>query len=182
MQTGFGAKLRELRQEKGMTLRSLAEAAAFEADFVFSEAVSYHVVPEERAFYYGALKRLAHVPGSVLFFSASLAETEREFCGTNPPYPSWAHGAPHRLRARDAHHPRRIFNSRWSEDDRASKHCDWSLLCLADTLWPADYRLQVRRPPLRPSIFLAVSRDRAHVAPSVWSIGHSRDRRERWTA
>jgi transcriptional regulator with XRE-family HTH domain len=33
MQTGFGAKLRELRQKKGMTLRSLAEAAG--VDFTY---------------------------------------------------------------------------------------------------------------------------------------------------
>jgi transcriptional regulator with XRE-family HTH domain len=33
MQTGFGAKLRELRQEKGLTLRSLAEAAG--VDFTY---------------------------------------------------------------------------------------------------------------------------------------------------
>ncbi|GEM_PF-2117642 len=33
MQDGFGAKLRELRQEKGMTLRSLAEAAG--VDFTY---------------------------------------------------------------------------------------------------------------------------------------------------
>ena len=33
MQDGFGAKLRELRQEKGMTLRALAEAAG--VDFTY---------------------------------------------------------------------------------------------------------------------------------------------------
>src|SRR5208337_2487069 len=33
MQTGFGAKLRELRQEKGLTLRALAEAAG--VDFTY---------------------------------------------------------------------------------------------------------------------------------------------------
>jgi transcriptional regulator with XRE-family HTH domain len=33
MRTGFGAKLRELRQEKGLTLRSLAEAAG--VDFTY---------------------------------------------------------------------------------------------------------------------------------------------------
>lgn len=33
MQTGFGTKLRELRQERGMTLRALAEAAG--VDFTY---------------------------------------------------------------------------------------------------------------------------------------------------
>jgi transcriptional regulator with XRE-family HTH domain len=33
METGFGARLRELRQEKGMTLRALAEAAG--VDFTY---------------------------------------------------------------------------------------------------------------------------------------------------
>jgi len=33
METGFGARLRELRQEKGMTLRTLAEAAG--VDFTY---------------------------------------------------------------------------------------------------------------------------------------------------
>jgi transcriptional regulator with XRE-family HTH domain len=33
METGFGARLRELRQERGMTLRSLAEAAG--VDFTY---------------------------------------------------------------------------------------------------------------------------------------------------
>jgi len=44
MQTGFGAKLRELRQKKGMTLRALAEAAG--VDFTYlskieNERVNY---------------------------------------------------------------------------------------------------------------------------------------------
>lgn len=58
---------------------SLAEAQEFGAAFVFSEAVAYHVLPNELDFYYTALKRLASVPGSVLLISVRLADIDSEY-------------------------------------------------------------------------------------------------------
>lgn len=59
--------------------QALEEAEAFGASFVFSEAVSYHVMPKELAFYFGALERLARAPGCVLFFSVRIADVESEY-------------------------------------------------------------------------------------------------------
>lgn len=59
--------------------RSLADAADFKAAFLFSEAVDYHVVPDELGFYYDALKRLVGAPGSRLLLSVRIAEPEHEF-------------------------------------------------------------------------------------------------------
>ncbi|HEY1836998.1 MAG TPA: hypothetical protein VGG36_05025 [Rhizomicrobium sp.] len=58
---------------------SLAAAAAFGASFLFSEAVDYHVVPDECEFYYTALKRLVNLPGSRLLLSVRMDETEHEY-------------------------------------------------------------------------------------------------------
>lgn len=59
--------------------QSLAEAEAFGASILFSEAVDYHVVPEELDFYYSALLRLVHLPGARLLLSVRMADTDREY-------------------------------------------------------------------------------------------------------
>src|ERR1700749_745051 len=58
---------------------SLAAAETFGASILFSEAVDYHVVPDELKYYYRALLRLAHRPGSRLLLSVRLADDEREY-------------------------------------------------------------------------------------------------------
>lgn len=58
---------------------ALAAAEAFGAAFLFSEAVDYHVVPDELDFYYGTLKRLVHMPDSRLLLSVRIADTEHEY-------------------------------------------------------------------------------------------------------
>jgi SAM-dependent methyltransferase len=70
--------------------QSLADAEAFGASFLFSEAVDYHVVPDELDFYYTALKRLVHLPGSSLLLSVRMADVEHEYiqgCWARP----WEH-------------------------------------------------------------------------------------------
>ena len=53
---------------------SLAAATAFEADVVYSTAVSYHVHPSETPLYYGNLQRLTAKPGARLFFDVSISD------------------------------------------------------------------------------------------------------------
>lgn len=52
---------------------SVADAAAWNADIVCSSAVSYHVHPDEAALYFGNLTKIAHRPGTTLFFDASVS-------------------------------------------------------------------------------------------------------------
>lgn len=54
--------------------RSLAEAARFDAAFVFASAVAYCVQPDENDEFLRNLARLAHRPGAVLFFDTKMAE------------------------------------------------------------------------------------------------------------
>lgn len=53
---------------------AVAEAVAFDADFVFSSSVCTHVHPDEAATYFGNLARLAHRPGAHLWFDAAIAD------------------------------------------------------------------------------------------------------------
>lgn len=52
----------------------LARAEAFNADFVFSWAVAFHVHPDENGFYMRALARLTHKSGAILFFNTKIAD------------------------------------------------------------------------------------------------------------
>ena len=61
--------------------QSLAAAQAFETSFLFSEAVDYHVVPDELGFYYDALCRLASAPGCSLLLGVRLADSVTEYMG-----------------------------------------------------------------------------------------------------
>ena len=58
---------------------SLAMAAAFEADFVVSNAVSYHVHPDETDDYFANLARICAKPGARLMFDAKLADEPVRF-------------------------------------------------------------------------------------------------------
>ncbi len=58
---------------------ALAEAETFGASFLFSEAVDYHVVPDELDFYYATLLRLTRAPGSTLLLSVRMADTDHEY-------------------------------------------------------------------------------------------------------
>ncbi len=53
---------------------SVAAAAAFAPDIVYSTAVSYHVHPSETPVYYGNLQRIAAKPGARLFFDVSISD------------------------------------------------------------------------------------------------------------
>jgi SAM-dependent methyltransferase len=53
---------------------SMREAVAFDADIVCSNAVSYHVHPDEAPLYFANLARLAHKPGATLFFDVSVSD------------------------------------------------------------------------------------------------------------
>jgi len=53
---------------------AIAEAEAFGADFVYSNAVCYQVHPEEQGTYFGNLLRLARKPGSRLVFNCMVAD------------------------------------------------------------------------------------------------------------
>ena len=66
-------------REKNAQLDSISEAsieaaAAFEADRVISNAVSYHVHPDELKTYYSNLVRMTVKRGSILLFDAKLSE------------------------------------------------------------------------------------------------------------
>jgi SAM-dependent methyltransferase len=54
--------------------KSVARAAKFAPDFVYSSAVSYHVHPDEAAAYYANLSKIAHKSGAVLFFDATVSD------------------------------------------------------------------------------------------------------------
>jgi hypothetical protein len=58
---------------------ALEAAEAFGASFLFSEAVDYHVVPDELDYYYRTLLRLVHVPGSALLLSVRIGDVEQEY-------------------------------------------------------------------------------------------------------
>lgn len=58
---------------------SVAAASDFGASFVFSHAVAKNVVRSELPFYLAALRRIAHAPGCILYFSAKLADKEFEY-------------------------------------------------------------------------------------------------------
>lgn len=53
---------------------SVAEAADWGADIVYSSAVSYHVHPNEAAAYFANLAKIAGKPGTLLFFDASVSD------------------------------------------------------------------------------------------------------------
>jgi len=53
---------------------ALAAAAAFAADFVYSNVVCVHVHPDETDAYFRNLARLTHAPGARLIFNAALFE------------------------------------------------------------------------------------------------------------
>ncbi len=54
---------------------TVAEAAAWGADIVCSNAVSYHVHRDEAGTYFGNLAKIAGKPGTLLFFDASVSDT-----------------------------------------------------------------------------------------------------------
>jgi SAM-dependent methyltransferase len=58
---------------------ALASAESFGAAFVVCEAVDYHVFPDELGFFYRALARLTHRPGSVLLLGVRIAYVEIEY-------------------------------------------------------------------------------------------------------
>ncbi len=58
---------------------SVTRGAAFGADFVFSNAVSYHVHPDETAMYFGNLVKLMGKPGAGLFFDVKITEEPVRF-------------------------------------------------------------------------------------------------------
>jgi SAM-dependent methyltransferase len=58
---------------------ALADAEAFRTNFLFSEAVDYHVVPDELDFYYAALRRLVDAPSARLLLSVRMASTDHEY-------------------------------------------------------------------------------------------------------
>jgi len=53
---------------------SVREAATFGADFVYSSAVSYHVLPDEAPPYFRNLSTICWRPGANLFFDVSLSD------------------------------------------------------------------------------------------------------------
>jgi SAM-dependent methyltransferase len=53
---------------------TVAEAAAFDADFVISTACCYHVHPADIGEYFANLVKICHKPGAVLCFDASVAD------------------------------------------------------------------------------------------------------------
>ena len=58
---------------------SVAAAAAFGADFIISNSVSFHVHPDELPAYCANLVRMTSKPGSVLMFNAKLSETPTRY-------------------------------------------------------------------------------------------------------
>lgn len=58
---------------------SLADAAAFQADFVFCNAVAMHVHPDEQDAFYGNLEKLAGKPGAVLYLNARISDTPEQY-------------------------------------------------------------------------------------------------------
>ena len=80
----------EIVSGKKPTLRiispdSVDEAMKFGADGVFSCAVSMHVHPDELAFYFDSLKKIASKPGCRLVFDATLAKESVRYANR-----SWA--------------------------------------------------------------------------------------------
>ncbi|MFL5240224.1 MAG: SAM-dependent methyltransferase [Rhizomicrobium sp.] len=80
----------ELLSEKRPLLRvinpsTIAEAADFHADFVFSAAVCIHVHPDELTEYFEQLMRLTACPGAQLHINAALSDAPIRFR-----YESWA--------------------------------------------------------------------------------------------
>ncbi len=53
---------------------ALEDAVAFGADFVISNAVAFHVHPEEMGLYLGNLLRLTHKAGAMLIFDTKIAD------------------------------------------------------------------------------------------------------------
>jgi SAM-dependent methyltransferase len=69
----------DLMREKAPELavinaESVERAEAFGADYIYSNAVSFHVHPDEAAYYYGNLARIAHRKGALLVFNVALAD------------------------------------------------------------------------------------------------------------
>lgn len=69
---------RDLIREKAprldaITEVSVATAAAFEADYVISNSVSFHVHPDELETYCSNLARMTSKPGGILLFNAKLS-------------------------------------------------------------------------------------------------------------
>jgi cyclopropane fatty-acyl-phospholipid synthase-like methyltransferase len=54
---------------------SVAEAAAFEADFVYSYAVVYHIPPDDLPAYFSNLARITCKPGARLAITAAIHDT-----------------------------------------------------------------------------------------------------------
>ena len=78
----------------GIDEHALARAQSFQAAFLISESVSFHVFPDELDFYYAALRRLVAVPGSVLILGTRLADVEIRFADG-----SWARPLQHFVEA-----------------------------------------------------------------------------------
>lgn len=66
---------------------ALQEAADFGADIVISNAVSYHVHPDEKARYLGNLVAICSKPGARLFFDVKLADSAARFRSRGWAYP-----------------------------------------------------------------------------------------------
>jgi SAM-dependent methyltransferase len=62
-----------------ITPESLAEAATFEADFVFCNAVAMHVHPDEQEMFYGNLQKLTSAPGAMLYLNARISDTMLQY-------------------------------------------------------------------------------------------------------
>jgi hypothetical protein len=76
----IGASLTERKPHlAAISPASIAEAKAFNADFVFSSAVAMHVHPDETKTYYGNLQELTAKPGAELFFGVHLSRKPERF-------------------------------------------------------------------------------------------------------
>lgn len=72
--------------QTGTIAERLSDAIAFQADFVFSSNVAYHVHPDECGTYFDQLNQLAAKPGVILCFDSRLAKETVRFGDRN-----WAH-------------------------------------------------------------------------------------------
>lgn len=72
--------------EIGNINERLNDAVTFDADFVFSSNVAYHVHPDECAEYFAALGRLSDKAGAILCFDGRVAQEQLRFGDRN-----WAH-------------------------------------------------------------------------------------------
>jgi len=59
--------------------QSIEKAASFQADFIVSNAVSYHVHPDETDAYFSSLAKICAKPGATLAFDAKIAATPTRF-------------------------------------------------------------------------------------------------------